>query len=307
MPTVIPPIEKLPLAVRRNVRDEYESKRADYEEQITTLMGTAWKIDINPNAIWIYAEDNSYGKNSLGECLSSYVKDAIYSLKYFLEKHGVAGKDEVNAACPKHTLTLEFDESGKISYCGCDVHDGNLRILFQENNLGTNISYALQDLDKAISDVMVNPAISYLARHSIADEWEKGAADLQKKIGTQLANDKIILTPNSEAVWAALKNEKCVSDNRADWEKALGYMVMEYFKGLLWTLEYEKFASDDMLQEGFAEAVPKGEVKMRIVKKLVQGSYNECVIEDGVLYLQTTPENWGTNCSDIASKIVDIL
>lgn len=108
-------------------------------------------------------------------------------------------------------------------------------------------------------------------------------------------------------MYAALKDEKVVHDDRPDWEKQLGYMAIQYFKGLLYTLEYEKFGSDDMLQEGFAEAVDKGEIKFRVVKKLTSGSYNESVVEDGVLYMQTIPEKWGTNCSDVASKIVDLL
>lgn len=306
MPAVIPPADKLPLAVRKNVRDEYETKRADFEEQISKLLGTAWKVNINPNAIWVYAEERSYGRDSLGACLASYVSDAIYNLKYFLEKHGDQGKDEINTVCSAHTLTLAFDESGKIRYCGCDVHDGNLRMLFQENNLGTNISHALQELEDALSAANANPALSYSARHSITKEWDSEAAELQKKIGVQLNNDKIIISPNFEKVYAALKDEKVVHDDRPDWEKQLGYMVMQYFKGLLYTLEYQKFGSDDMLQEGFAEAVDKGEIKFRVVKKLTSGSYNS-VVEDGVLYMQTIPEKWGTNCSDVASKIVDLL
>ena len=239
--------------------------------------------------------------------LSSYVSDAIYNLKYFLKKHGDQGKDEINTVCSAYTLTLAFDESGKIRYCGCDVHDGNLRMLFQENNLGTNISYALQELEDALSAANANPALSYSARHSITREWDNEAAELQKKIGMQLNNDKIIISPNFKEVYAALKHEKVVRDDRPDWEKQLGYMVMQYFKGLLYTLEYQKFSSDDMLQEGFAETVDKGEIKFRIVKKLTSESYNESVIKDGVLYMQTIPEKWGTNCSDVASKIVDFL
>ena len=41
-----------------------------------------------------------------------------------------------------------------------------------------------------------------------------------------------------------------------------------------------------MLQEGFEEAVPEGVVKLRLVEKLVKGSYNEMLLEDGALVLQ---------------------
>jgi hypothetical protein len=47
-------------------------------------------------------------------------------------------------------------------------------------------------------------------------------------------------------------------------------------------MEREKFSSDDLLREGFAEAVPKGIVKLRVVEK-IQGAYNELLVEDGTL------------------------
>ena len=65
-----------------------------------------------------------------------------------------------------------------------------------------------------------------------------------------------------------------------------GGTFVSYFEGAEYILKYQKFGEDDMLQEGFNEAVEKGEIAIRIVDKLNAGSYNESVIEDGVLYLQ---------------------
>lgn len=54
------------------MRDGFESKRADLEEQISKkLGGEAWKIDVNPNLIYAYAEPDSYGHNSLGDCITA--------------------------------------------------------------------------------------------------------------------------------------------------------------------------------------------------------------------------------------------
>lgn len=55
----------------QSVRDEFESKKADLEKQISDILGTAWTIDINPNAIYPYAEENSYASNSLGDCIAA--------------------------------------------------------------------------------------------------------------------------------------------------------------------------------------------------------------------------------------------
>ena len=90
------PVEKLPLAVRKNgtapisfcivtiiyicatlVRDGWENKKPDFEAQLLTLLGTAWNFDINPLAIYPYAEPDSYGHNSLGDCIAEYVFASI--------------------------------------------------------------------------------------------------------------------------------------------------------------------------------------------------------------------------------------
>jgi hypothetical protein len=39
------------------VRDDYESKKADYETEISELLGFPVKININVNAVWAYAQD----------------------------------------------------------------------------------------------------------------------------------------------------------------------------------------------------------------------------------------------------------
>jgi hypothetical protein len=54
-------------------------------------------------------------------------------------------------------------------------------------------------------------------------------------------------------------------------------------------LENQKFGSDDLLQEGFQEAINKNEIALKIVDKLdCGGSYNEVVIKDGVLIVQVS-------------------
>jgi len=53
------------------VRDEWENKRPELEKDLSTILKVDWKIDINPAAVWVYAEDGSYGKDSLGSCIHS--------------------------------------------------------------------------------------------------------------------------------------------------------------------------------------------------------------------------------------------
>ena len=83
--------------------------------------------------------------------------------------------------------------------------------------------------------------------------------------------------------------------------------TLEYFKYLVDQLESQGFAKDEMLQEGYQEVVDKNEIGLRVVDKLQKGTYNECVFENGVLYMQTTPEYWTSNMRDAGAKIVDML
>jgi hypothetical protein len=57
-------------------------------------------------------------------------------------------------------------------------------------------------------------------------------------------------------------------------------------------MDYKNFKEDDMLQEGFNDVIDKHEIAFRIVEKLNKGSgYNECIVENGILYLQVSPVN----------------
>ena len=53
------------------VRDSWENKKGEIEEQISTLLGEKWTFDINPLAIYPYAEEGSYGNTALGNCIFS--------------------------------------------------------------------------------------------------------------------------------------------------------------------------------------------------------------------------------------------
>jgi len=90
--------------------------------------------------------------------------------------------------------------------------------------------------------------------------------------------------------------------------RIFGSFVFKYIDSLLYHMKYNKFAEDDLMYDGFNELVEKNEVIFRIVEKVTGPSnYKQCLVEDGVLVLQTTPANFGTNVDGVAEKIVDIL
>jgi hypothetical protein len=51
------------------VRDGWEAKKGALEEQMLTLLGVPWKFEVNALAIYPYAEADSYGHNSPGDCI----------------------------------------------------------------------------------------------------------------------------------------------------------------------------------------------------------------------------------------------
>ena len=178
--------------------------------------------------------------------------------------------------------------------------------MFTEGNLGTNVSYALEKLEDALVEAgKENPGLNYTARNSIKQDYQPEIETLTKDIRKQLHNDDFKLKPNFEAVGEALKASK---DAREDWPRNLGGFIKNYFESLLSYLKYNKFEEDDLMYEGFGEVVTANEAAFRIVEKLTgDSSYYQTIIEDGVLYIQTTPANFGTNISYSCEKIVDLL
>ncbi|KAI1458563.1 hypothetical protein F4805DRAFT_118112 [Annulohypoxylon moriforme] len=310
----LPPVEKLPLALRKNVRDAWDNKKSDFEKQISDTLIVPWTIDINPNQLFAYAEEG-YAKESLGDCIASYVNGAICKLKDYVSNAGEEGLKELNSICHAHTLTMDLDDAKRVTYCGADIHEGKLRILFAPGRLGTNIDDALsrEVLLKALNEAPAPESdgavtLSFAARKGIRDEYEIRAEAVREQIGKILEKSDIKLNPNFEDTFTKLQQEsKADTGFRSDWESLLGSFTLFYWEGLINQLKSQKFDQDDLLREGFHEAVEKGEIVFRIVEKLKYSSYCECDIEDGVLYLQCTSKTWGSNIDDAAQGLLDRL
>jgi hypothetical protein len=241
--------------------------------------------------------------------LTRYIDGTFSWLEDFIEteRHGSEGVAEINTLASTHTLTIYPDTQKKVWYCGVDIQDGVLRILFAEEDLGVNNRNAFEHLAKALS-AAASPAsdvLDYAARNSIKQGWDEHVEKLQKDIADQLHNPDIKLNPNFEQVAQKLKASKNASK---DWSQNLGNFAKEYFASVLSWMKDSKFEQDDLLYEGFDEQVTKNEIIFRIVDKVTGPSkYNQCLVEDGSFVLQTTPNYFGSNMSLIAEKLVDVL
>jgi len=314
----LPPAEKLPLAVRKDVRDEFENQKEDWCEQLKEITGVDWKIEINPLAIYPYAEED-YPKQRLGSCLKGYVEGAIYMIKYFKDTYGEDGIKELNDVAFAHSLNMEADErdkkKGLVSYCGGTVKDGVLTMIFNPKMLGTNSGNCFQTMLETLNEASQvaegssGPTVlSTGARLGISKDYVPDIEATEDKIKAMTKNDNFILDPNWEENYQNIRSvaHKEVGE---DWERRMGRTALSYFQDAIYKMEYFKIGEDEMLQEGFNEAVDKGKIVLRVVKKLTRGvsSYCECVVEGGVLYLQTVPEKWGVNTGHACDKLVDIL
>ncbi|KAI0098424.1 hypothetical protein F4814DRAFT_121591 [Daldinia grandis] len=311
----LPPVEKLPLALRKNIRDEWDNKKSDIEQKLSDTLTTPWTVDVNPNQLYAYAEEG-YAKESLGSCIADYINGAIYRLNEFKDRAGEDGLKELNTICYAHVITIDLDDASRFSYCGADVHEGKLRILFAPGKLGTNIDYALdrEVLLKALNEAPAPASdeaatLSFAARSDISKEYDPKAEEIRAQIADILSKPDIKLSPNFEDTFAKLKaaSEANTADFRSDWDGLLGSFTRLYWEGLVYQLKCHGFAGDELLLECFHEAVEKGEIAFRIVDTLKYDSYCECEIEDGVLYLQCTAKTWGANIDNAAQKLVDRL
>ncbi|XWX01171.1 hypothetical protein V2A60_009197 [Cordyceps javanica] len=299
----LPPAEKLPLAIRKDIRDNWESKKEENEKEISDILGEKWTIDIDPKNIYPYGTDGSYAKESTGAMIAEYVRCAVSGLRRYIDNHGDDGKQEINKLASAHSLIMDLDTDKKISYCGCGItSSGQLAILWEDGNLASNIDevFSERKINTALNEVP-SEGISYETRIDIKKYYEAKIAEVSARINAVLKRD-YALEPGFEAAYAKL------SGTKANFKDNLGSFVYLYYEALAKALIRFKFDSDDMLQEGFNEAVESGKIAFRIVDaSQMKETYGEVVVEDGVLYIQTSPDYYGSNIDDVASKLVDQL
>ncbi|KAG6854500.1 hypothetical protein C0991_006102 [Blastosporella zonata] len=279
-----PAIEKLGLAIRKDIRDKYESEKDELEAAIGKLLGVSFHVEINANEVLAYNPENS--NSSVGAMLKRYVEGFISALKWYLDKFGDEGKVHFNDAVTKSELTVNVNELGdKGDTISADVKDGVFRILFHQDKLGYNQNNLNEFLLKAIESVP-RAGFSIVAKTSIEEHFKSEIDEVQAEIGEILAMRDVVLDPNFEENYAALSVKP---DQK--WHVNFGLVTLAYFKnGLKSQLINQKFKGDDMLQEGLAELLSSKTFKVRVVK--TTKTTIETVLENGVVYFQVSLTKW---------------
>jgi hypothetical protein len=235
-------------------------------------------------------------------CAAGYIEGALYQLNRFVESYGSEGKKEINEIASSHVLTIVMDTN--VSYCGCDLKDSKLRILFNPRNLGFNVSDALTDLGKIASKTpSPNSMMSLNARVS-AQVYAKGIIKDLEEMKTILGTDKFIIDPCFQKNYTTLKEASNLNDH---WDIRIGETTLDYVQAIKDNLIREGFKGDSLHQEGFQEAVTENEMQIRVVKKLSAGSYSQMRIYKGILVLEVLDNSWGCNVYDAGSDIMQIL
>lgn len=83
----VPPVDKLPLAARKDIRDEFDSKIADLNKTVSDLLKEPYKFEVSFNQFYAYAAaaDQDYAKRSPGTVATKYFEGFIYNLKRFTD------------------------------------------------------------------------------------------------------------------------------------------------------------------------------------------------------------------------------
>ncbi|KAJ7931671.1 hypothetical protein B0H13DRAFT_1593972 [Mycena leptocephala] len=226
-----PAIAKLPLAVRKDIRDNFDAKKEDFQARIKELLGVDFAININAAEVWAYAEE---GNSSAGTCFAGYVEGFISALKTFMNKFDDNGKSFFNEAVTQSELTLVVNPLGdKGDTISSDVKEGVYRILFRHDRLGYNQNWQDDTMLPAIESAP-REGFSLSAKNSIENDYESEIDEVRDAIN-KLVGAEFTLDPNFEEIYKVLSASDKVGDS--DWQARIGRVVLSYFNGLKYQLE----------------------------------------------------------------------
>ncbi|TGZ79816.1 hypothetical protein EX30DRAFT_77034 [Ascodesmis nigricans] len=313
-----PPATKFPLATKKDIRDAYTDKISEVTDKIATYFGDGYTLVPNFEAIYPYAEAKDYG-TSIGSAAFRYFESVVtYGKNLTDEGANDDAKSVLAEVIPTKTIKLVAEEDDKASYTGVRVNDeGELEIYFREDSFYSNTDYCCENIAQAIDEALFKKtptALPLVTRKDLRDNWLAKKTDLEKELAEELNDTPFTLHFDAAAAWEALvaawtalpKKKKSEIDLEAA-KQNLGYCAYEYFSGLKSTISY-RFGDDELMIEGFLEAVDKKEAHLVVVQELSDGrTYNDCVIEGETLLIRTVPGNWGVNTNDACEKLVELL
>jgi len=306
-----PALPKPSLLARKDIRDEFDAHLPDLTQTINNLLKETYVVEINFPQLFAHCVAVDSGQNYVGSTAKSYLDGFIDNLKKYT---GEGEFDEAiqtfNSLVTERKITIAADN--KFSYEGCSIKNGVFEINYNSKAYGSNNSYACSYMGKEIDRALFakSPyALPLLLKKGIRDDWTAQKETVTQGIQEELLGAEVKLMADVEGIWKLMVDAKN-SKQDVDLESIapnFGSYLFQYFDGFRYQVEYQ-FKKDDLMVEGFTDAVPTGEIWVEVVPKdEMKSGYNECKIENGKVILRTTPLYWGTNSSYVAQNLSSLL
>lgn len=301
------PAEKLSLAVRKNIRDDFESKKPEYEQQLANLIGVdTFTITVNANQVFPYAETTGYGQN-MGSMLQLYFEALCSSVEGYTNK----GKDEeakevLRKVISKNSATMVAVDN--VSYCDLAIIDGELAVVYNYKNFASNISnvgeHIASVVDKGL-DALGENDLPVVARRAIKEHLDVTISEMQEKMQKMFGKEYKFEYDIRAYLDKLAQHAEELSWLKDRFNSAVPEFTARYFRAAIGNLETLNFGKDDMLQEAFVDSTENLIVRFEIVDKLQNGqTYNDTLFADGEYKIQTVPKYFATNLDDTDRKSV---
>lgn len=312
----VPPVEKLPLAARKDIRDEFDTKIEELTKTVSDLLKKPYKLEVNFNQFYAYAaasSDADWVKRCPGAAATQYFTSFVYYLKKFTDDGEYTDAIETfNDLVSESRVSIEAGNS-TVTYSACSVEAGTFEINFNPTRPGVNVDYACSEMEKSFDEALFARSperLPMIAKRGIRDDYENKKEDLLRKFKEALLGADVKLVADYDAIWNQIVAGKKVNKdiNPQDSARSLGSYIYSYFEGAASQFE-SKLEKDDMMVEGYTEAVSTGEIVIDVVPEgtTLKSSYGVIEIADGKLFIKVTPKNFGTNAYYIAQDIVSLL
>jgi len=307
------PLDKLPLAIRKNVRDNYENHVPENQSKIAKAIGIdsfTFKVDIN--ALIPYADDSGPQQDP-----GYYTNEYFTSLVTAVEEYTKNGSDEeakdvLKKVLHKKEATIAPREKLPDSIAGCETKDGVFYLLFRTDGDRSYFAGCANEacykfaaaIDKGL-DALGGEELPVVTRRSVAANLDPVIKEVGEKFES-LFGKPIPLSYDVKAVLDAYHNRKGDGNTFNDFNDYAPNLIASYFTEAAAKLEYLNFGADDMLKEAFLESAENG-IKFEVVQKLQHNQLNDCIFEDGFFKLQTTAQYIGSCPDEAAGYAVDRL
>lgn len=119
------------------VKDNFENELPNWKEKIIAYTAApSFEIEADILRLFAYAKEGSE-KQYFGENLASFITQFLIAL----QKYTNSGEDQDAVKCfgkavGNYRITIEADS--KVDYCGTDISNGTLRLIFHPEKFASN-------------------------------------------------------------------------------------------------------------------------------------------------------------------------